>query len=207
MTEIEANTPPRYPPNPMLVSKDFSFYLKVKAPLEGLRVLRWVLTQFYKSGQKFDPEMKEVLFLLSEYFNGYRNESFYIAHGIEFLKLKTLARIAIKPTLERNEVAVQRLLLSQGTLMSPRLLLSFPADYHRQFLATFNRSIKADHPEQRRIGVGYRDKGTASIPSNDGSPRWGEVAVSFQVRFGLIRSKPETWWRLERFFLPSDKSK
>lgn len=37
-------------------------------------------------------------------------------------------------------------------------------------------------PQQRYIGIGYRDKGTAKNPAEDGSPSWQEVAVSAENR-------------------------
>jgi hypothetical protein len=38
-------------------------------------------------------------------------------------------------------------------------------------------------PPQAYIGKGYRDKGTAKIPAEDGSPSWQEVAA---MPFGRI---------------------
>jgi len=59
-------------------------------------------------------------------------------------------------------------------------------------------------PEGRRIGVGYRDKGSRRDPALDGSPDWREVALSHQERriqnveilLGVLRESPEFDWDL-----------
>jgi len=58
--------------------------------------------------------------------------------------------------------------------------------------------------EGRRIGVGYRDKGSRRDPAFDGSPDWREVAMSLQedrIRYvedslGVIRESPDFDWDL-----------
>lgn len=200
MQNIVGSNPPRYPPNTMHVSKEDTFYLTVKRPLEGLRLLRWLLTKFYSRKRKFEDGELEVLFLLSEYFLKLRNKGFFDKHGLEFLKLRRLAELTLKPTLERHEEAQEQLLLQARVLMNPRVLRSLPKNYHRKFLSRENRRLKRPHPEQRRIGVGYRDKGSTSDPAQDGSPQWREVAVSTDVRNGVIRSEHKRWWESEVFF-------
>jgi len=59
-------------------------------------------------------------------------------------------------------------------------------------------------PEGRRIGVGYRDKGSRRDPAFDGSPDWREVAASKheeRIRevewfLGMVRESPEFDWDL-----------
>lgn len=59
-------------------------------------------------------------------------------------------------------------------------------------------------PECRRIGVGYRDKGSRRDPALDGSPDWREVASSLQeerIRYvesllNMVREHPEFDWDL-----------
>jgi hypothetical protein len=38
--------------------------------------------------------------------------------------------------------------------------------------------LKKNLPAERYIGIGYRDKGTAKNPAEDGSPSWQEIAQS-----------------------------
>jgi hypothetical protein len=45
-------------------------------------------------------------------------------------------------------------------------------------LRKINRSLKKNPRPQRRIGVGYRDHGTARDVALDGSPSWQEVAAA-----------------------------
>jgi hypothetical protein len=59
-------------------------------------------------------------------------------------------------------------------------------------------------PEGRRIGVGYRDKGSRRDQAFDGSPDWREVASSLQEKrivevenfLGVIRESPDFDWDL-----------
>lgn len=59
-------------------------------------------------------------------------------------------------------------------------------------------------PEGRRIGVGYRDKGSRRDPAFDGSPDWREVAMSLQEKrivevenlLGIVRESSEFDWDL-----------
>lgn len=57
-------------------------------------------------------------------------------------------------------------------------------------------------PEGRRIGVGYRDKGSRRDPAFDGSPDWRDVAMSFleqriqrvELLCGCVRESPDFDW-------------
>lgn len=59
-------------------------------------------------------------------------------------------------------------------------------------------------PEGRRIGVGYRDKGSRRDQAFDGSPDWREVACSLQEKrismvedfLGIVRESPDFDWDL-----------
>jgi len=46
------------------------------------------------------------------------------------------------------------------------------------FSVTFSSPIAGPLPQKRFIGVGYKDKGSRRIPSEDASPSWQEVASS-----------------------------
>lgn len=196
-------TPPRYLPNPMQVSRDRTFKLRISSGLEGLKLTKWLLTKFYRSGKQFTEEEYCIAHLLSEYWNSYRNKGFFRKHDLEFLKLRALMRLALKPgKLEPCEVHSEKLILSQSVLFSPRAFLSLPPSFASSFLKSDNRLLRKPSPEPRRIGVGYRDKGTAQIPSSDGSPCWREVAVSQKMRSKDYFSSPE-WWEVGSFLIPA----
>jgi len=200
MTEIEANTPPRYSPNTMLVSKDDFLSLRITSGRVALLLTRWLLTKFYRSGKKYSSEELAICYLLDAYWNSYRNKGFFLKNERQFLKLRLLMRYScVSRELEQHEKRQEKLVLSQNVLFSPRAFLSLPEDFAMRFLKRNNLRLRSPHPEQRRIGVGYRDKGTASRPSYDGSPRWKEVAVSKENR----REKlvPICWWEVQRFLI------
>lgn len=70
--------------------------------------------------------------------------------------------------------------------LSPRAFLGLNAD--KQFLQKYNRLLREKNRnlltrtyEQRYIGVGYLDKGSARNTALDGSPNWQEVAMSRNI--------------------------
>lgn len=76
-----------------------------------------------------------------------------------------------------------------GTLeFSPRAFLGLQTapDFQRIYKnATVTKVLRTRFPEKSRIGVGYRDKGSRRITSEDGSATWQEVA-SNQVQTGSL---------------------
>jgi hypothetical protein len=203
METLSGSNPPRYPPNPIQVSKEVTFHLRIRSAKEALTVLKWLLTKFYRNGKEYSEEEIIVLHLLAEYFNSYRNKGFYNSNGLEFLKLRALARITILDPERRDSAqrSIEKLLLAQDILFSPRAFLGLPLKSCRQLLGRRNRRLERKPTgEPRRIGVGYRDKGSTTQVYIDGSPQWGEVATSDLVRFGLLREVPEEWWRVSHFF-------
>jgi hypothetical protein len=200
MKDNEANDPPRYSPKTMRVSKDDYFSLRIPSGRVALQLTRWLLTKFYRSGRKYSTEELAICYLLDAYWNSYRNKAFFLKNETQFLKLRLLMRYSCIPReLEKHEKVQEKLVLSQTVLYSPRAFLSLPEEFAVRFLSRTNLKHRSPHPELRRIGVGYRDKGTASVPSYDGSPRWKEVAVSKENR----REKlvPISWWEVQRFLI------
>lgn len=201
MVEKTGRTPPRHSPKTMLVSKDDTFSLKVPSGKVALLLTRWLLTKFYRSGRKYSDEEKAICYLVAEYWNSYRNEGFYQKNQLELLKLRQLMRFSLKPgKLGRHEEVQEKLILQQTVLFTPRAFLSLPGDFGRGFLLRKNRKLARPHPELRRIGVGYRDKGTARDSAIDGSPRWEDIAVSPSSRYGSLEGK--SWWEVSEFLIP-----
>lgn len=198
MEEKTGRTQPRYSPNTMLVSKDDSFSLKIPSGKAALLLTRWLLTKFYRSGRRYSDEDKAISYLVAEYWNSYRNKGFYQKSETELLKLRLLMRLSLKPgKLERHEKIQENLVLHQNVLLNPRAFLSLPESFARRFLSRKNSRLNRPHPELRRIGVGYRDKGTARDSSIDGSPRWEDVAVTPESRYRTLETK--CWWEVTEF--------
>ena len=65
---------------------------------------------------------------------------------------------------------------------------------------------KTEFPDQKFIGVGYKDKGTQSNLSYDGSPHWKEISTCVTTQTRLLRSriyhhfKPENSHSFESYF-------
>lgn len=201
MSEKTANTPPRHSPNPMRVSKDDFFSLRIPSGRVALLLTRWLLTKFYRSGRRYSDEEKATCYLIGEYWNSYRNKGFFLKRELEILNLRLLLGLSLKSgKLERHEEKQEDLVLQQKVLFNPRAFLSLPREFARGFLLRVNLRLRKPHPELRRIGVGYRDKGTARFTDKDGSPRWEDVAVSPENR--VRRLEPKRWWEVTEFLIP-----
>ena len=163
------------------------------------------MTAFYHNGQRWSSELeRNSFFLAGEYFTYYRNPGFYRKRELNFLKVRSLARVIREK--ERGDLpphlkATERLLLSQRILLSPRVFRSLQHRFEGGFLRVDNRQLRGKCPEPRRIGVGYRDKGTAQDPQYDASPGWKEVAVSRLNRLPLgSLADIKRWYTDLRFF-------
>lgn len=201
MEEKTGSTPPRHPPNPMLVSKFDTFHLRIKSGKVALLLTRWLLTKFYRSGRKYSEEERSTCFLLDEFWNSYRNKGFYRKNEERYLNLLHLMRLSLKPgELENFEKRKEEILLQSNHLLNPRAFLSLPSFFVRRFLFRKNRRMKKLIIESRRIGVGYRDKGASRDTSKDGSPRWEDVygAIPDQE----LELETELWWEVTEFLIP-----
>lgn len=197
-------TPPRYSPNPMQVSEHKTFRLKIGSAKEALLYIRYLMTTFYHNGKEWPSQQEEVSFILAgEYFTGYRNPAFYSKHELDFLKVQSLARVVRARSsgeLPRHLEAAEALLLRQKVLLVPRVFRSLKQRFEGGFLHVSNRQLRRPCPEPRRIGVGYRDKGTAQNPPTDASPGWKEVAVSRLNRLPLGGLCKIRWYTDVKFF-------
>lgn len=196
-------TPPRYSPNPMQVNEHKTFRLKIKTPRDGLLLFRYLMTAFYHNGKKWTrPEDEASFYLVGMYFEELRNPGFYQKHELDFLKVSTLARVVLarsQGVLPPHLRAQENLILRQRVLLNPRAFRGLEHRFKGGFLHVENRQLKTRQcPEPRRIGVGYRDKGTAQNSATDASPGWKEVAVSSKNRnehaFWLWSSGGTRWF-------------
>lgn len=172
---------------PFQVSTDLTFRLKIKDPNQGLLLLRFYATKFYARGEKLEYNEKILLELVLEYFRDLRNRPLgkQIMENQSYLALFGLFRLwatfrdSEYPKWAKTQVAI---LIKSSKLLTPRAFLGVVEKMKvERFVKRFDRRLAKEPPPERRIGVGYRDKGTAAIPSLDGSPHWTELAVQHNL--------------------------
>jgi hypothetical protein len=175
--------PPRYLPKTIFeVSKDQTFRLKLKHPNEGLVLLRYLCTKFYARGETLLKDEEIIWYLVLEYFRELRNVTLGAQYfsSTELQSLFALSRhYATFRSSEypRWALAQIAILKRNAGLLSPRAFLGMQKQFEVEcFVKRDNRNLRPEPQPLRRIGVGYRDKGTAAIPHQDGTPRWQEVA-------------------------------
>jgi len=79
------------------------------------------------------------------------------------------------------------ILIKRSGLLSPRAFLSEQKTLNiLDFIRVKNRLLASEPTPQRRIGVGYRDKGTAAILHLDATPSWKVISGNLR-----IESSPE----------------
>jgi hypothetical protein len=169
-----------YAKNLRLVSKDFSFRSKFSHANQAYLVLRFLLTKVFDREGTLD-DMEEILFYETvDYLNQYRNDTFF-NNKRDWLSLKLLAEIKLSSPdwcNLRHFNAQVSIIRKQGVLLNPRAYLSLETKIRpERFIVRQNRLLRKDPPPLRYIGVGYRDKGTARVVSEDGSPNWTQVAM------------------------------
>lgn len=171
----------------LVVSKDFTFRSKFKHANQAYSVLRFLLTKVFDRAVSLDDIENVLLYEAVDFLNQYRNDQFFRSKE-GWLTLKRLTEIYLsspefeKTTWLSNQVHI---LKSSGHLLSPRSYLGLESQMKpERFLVRLNRNLAQSPPPKRRIGVGYRDKGTAKIDFIDGCPSWQEVAAhaSFDVQ-------------------------
>jgi hypothetical protein len=83
------------------------------------------------------------------------------------------------------EAQLRILVKNKGTIMSPRAFLGVDNMWKLTDLVKVHKLKREKNPPPpRRIGVGYRDKGSCRDESIDGTPLWQEVGQ--QKSFGLV---------------------
>lgn len=175
--QIPAPAAPYSPIGPLEVNRDKTFRLRLKDANQAYVLLKFLLTKFYLY-EDLDRNEETVFYLVVEFFRTYRNLPFYEARKEEWLTLSLLASLKLEfPDRKYPNWAnaQRRILLKNCCLYSPRAFLGLKLRA-ADFLSSVNRTMRRSPPPQRRVGVGYRDKGTASVPHHDGNPSWQLVA-------------------------------
>lgn len=164
------------------VSKDSTFRLKVSNASEAFRLLKFLFTKFFARGEVLNTDEEILLELLLEYFRSLRNLSISrnILNKLELLALLNLGRHYTEfrkselPVWVKNQIAI---FAKNRYFLSPRAFLGEQKVFKvSSFIRRKNRRLAQKPPPERFIGVGYRDKGTASVSSIDGTPSWKTVA-------------------------------
>lgn len=178
MKKFEANTIAPAAPLPTIleVSKLKSFRVAISSVNDALQGLLSLIYKFYIQRDRLTEV--DLVFLTEArlYIQKYENNVGLLTQ-MRWMKTKQLVRIMLTfdsvAELPRWAEAQRRILFRE--YYSPRTFLSIkkkPED----FIKVRNRAHETKLHLKRYIGVGYRDKGTASIPSENGSPSWQTVA-------------------------------
>jgi len=172
----------------MEVSKENNFRLVIRRPSEGLRLLSYLLTKFYARGQKLEADEEVTLDLVLEYFRTLRNAQFSekifcpnspVGTLFSLSRLWLTFRDSEMPPWAQNQ---KNILIKSKFLLSPRAFLSeMNQIVIKNFIKLNNNRLRRSPRPPRRIGVGYRDKGTASISSLDGTPSWQTIGSTLKT--------------------------
>jgi hypothetical protein len=184
LKNTEADTRPCSPlcQQPLKVSKEVTFEVRIGRPNQAFNALRYLLTKVFVRKEVW-TEKEEVLFYSCvDYLQSLRSKSNWILRqNVKWLALLRTTELFLAlrgkevPTWAEKQLSI---LLPQ-ILFTPRAYLGlvkkrFVDDHFR----SNNRRLRRPPPPQRYIGVGYRDKGATTEPSTDGSPSWKTVAAT-----------------------------
>jgi len=163
----------------LVVDRDSTFSLKIRCPNEGLTILRFLVTKFYARGTRLTQHEEVILYYMVEYFENLRNNDFFTSNQRQWLTVKMLVGLYIERKHQKERAYINQVkILVPQIAMTPRAFLGYQKLFKvDKFLCHQNRKLQKDHAPQRRIGVGYRDKGAARIDHYDASPSWQEVAL------------------------------
>jgi len=167
---------------------------------EGLHLdeflVLWELYLHLLEVQSKDPSFKE------------KYENFFRSSFLFFRELGSQKEFPIRLEENENSQYLERIVKVLEPMLPTRSAyfgLKGQKSLKSGFSLVFeNELLSRKIPEGRRIGVGYRDKGSRRDPAFDGSPDWREVALSRQedrirsveVYLGIVRESPDFDWDL-----------
>jgi len=166
-----------------LVSQDYTFSLKLRDPKEGYVVLKFLFTKLYAREEAISEFEEVIIDLTLLYLEENRNFHHQRSSKTDLSKLSILSlgrfwreyRLTPRPSYVNASIAI---FIKNRKLFSPRSFRGVEQSLDlRALLRRRNQKLASSPPPQRRIGVGYRDKGTAAIDHIDASPSWQEVAA------------------------------
>jgi len=175
---------PLQPPNPksqLKVSKDFSFSLNVKGINAVLQSTKFLATKWIRTGDGISNDEVAVLHLLVQYLSENRSDELNLQKArMDTLSTKQLVKLILtfpnKKLPDWAKAQVRILVKNENTIMSPRGFLGVEKMFKLTDLVKVQRLKREKNPPPpRRIGVGYRDKGSCRDESIDGTPLWQEV--------------------------------
>jgi len=169
----------------LTVSKEITWRVKRISNLEALKVLKFLLTKVVQEEEPLTMRETFVCFEYADFLESQKDRSFLAKYGQETdLCIRFFDFLRKNPDASKIDVsAVLRTLnfsLGRRFLYSPHAYYGLKNNSFKPLktLVKTNRSRRGNLPEQRYVGVGYKDKGNKRIPHFDGSPSWQEVATS-----------------------------
>jgi hypothetical protein len=156
-------------------------YLRVKLHVKEIVILKFLLSKLLYSNDTFSEEDTVALFEAREKsielcardpgFNRKYLRLIFLTRNI-FVNLEAFVQDRESITELRDQL--------EGCFNNGRRIIG-PSIYFggkRQFTVEMRAATPRKPKPRNRIGVGYRDKGTAKNTAWDGSPSWQEVAMS-----------------------------
>jgi hypothetical protein len=184
MDEYEADTSPGDPQSLCSVagSRDITWTAKFASPNQAMGVLRYLYTKFYCRKERLQDTEQFLLFCAIDYLGTFKSRNnLEILQSLKWLAIARVTEIYLqfRDSTPAGWAQNQLRLVLPVFAYSPRSFLGIRGKWDpTSFLRKTNLRLRKNPPPQRYIGVGYRDKGTCSVPHIDGSPGWKEVAMA-----------------------------
>jgi hypothetical protein len=182
---------PPIAPEDVRVSKDYSFDLRRVGLNQSYILLRYFLTKFLWRRESLSQWEWAAIWLLGEKVIHAEDSMFIAKYNLQWLAVKAIiCRIKNQSYNDNSSDNFFRLLhRNSGVFLSPRAFLG--RSYRKKdVLKSTNRRQKVKPRLQRFIGVGYRDKGSAKLSSEDGRPSIADTLGGYpdEVRKKFLES-------------------
>lgn len=144
--------------------------------------LRYRLSKYFYEGETFTPQEYEYLLYLILDLAEAKNEQLPKKMQNRVLILNWILNNSFQLMQKLEEKELKMFSFYVGDLkLTPHEYYGLKYGYFKQDepvsnLYSIKRLEKKRYPEQRRIGVGYRDKGSAQIEAINGAPKWQYTA-------------------------------
>lgn len=177
--------PDSYDPTQLTVSKDFTFQLRRRGQSKY-----WEAVRFLFAKAVYEPSELTVtdVFIVDSCLEALldcSDRDWCLKYRRRLLQISNCHLLLVnaqkgKPTHEALKLLLNT--FSWGFLMSAHAYFGGKKHFRpSDWIVRRNRRLNVTPKPPRRIGVGYRDHGTCSVPEIDASPSWQEVASTKQV--------------------------
>jgi hypothetical protein len=200
METNQSSTPALHPPiapSPLEVSKDHGFELRLREPTKVLFLIRYFLTKSVWRGEELQSWEEAALHLLWVQYEGCQDPYHIGKNVMQWLAAKQVFKIWKENAVQTNwgQATLRLLHKNCSFFLSPRAFLSQEIS-SSEVLKRINRALYRKPRPPRRIGVGYRDKGTARQRHHDGSPSWEDVVAGSPDEVRKRDTDEALWVRL-----------